>query len=53
MNMVRFRAYGRTFYTSWAEANKVRRSNDRIYYAPDLGYYIVRPSVSLWDRLFR
>jgi hypothetical protein len=34
---------GRTYYTRRDEAEAVRRKGDRIYYDPELGYYIVRP----------
>ena len=44
---------GKTYYTTKKEAEKHRRKGDRIYFAPTLGYYIIRPQkLGFWDRLF-
>ena len=34
---------GKKYYSSKAAAERNRRKGDRIYFAPGLGYYIVRP----------
>lgn len=44
---------GITYYSTKKEAEKRRRKGERIYFAPGLGYYIVRPKKrSFWDKLF-
>lgn len=34
---------GKRYYNTRKEAENVSRKNDRIYYAKELGYYIIRP----------
>jgi len=41
--MVRKVIRGKVFYTTRAEAERVRRKGDRIYHVAGVGYYIVRP----------
>lgn len=43
---------GRRFYTKKKYAEEARRYNERVYYAPGYGYYIVRPRKSFWNSLF-
>jgi hypothetical protein len=47
------RKYGRTFYPTKREAESKRRKGERIYYAPELGYYIVRLQQDIWREIFR
>jgi len=45
--------YGRYFYVTRADAEAIRKKNERVYYAPGTGYYIVKKRKNdIWSRLF-
>jgi len=53
-HMGRKKIGGQYYYSTMADADRHRRSGERVYFAPGLGYYIVRPRKrDIWERLFR
>ncbi len=39
-----------TYYPTWQEAESYRQKEEKIYYEPDYGYYIVRPKKRIFKR---